>query len=186
MTRFSELLIRLSSGWITLAALLLFSSFIVFVLPQQSERMTAAVGSSASPDLSIWYTPQDLYRMAADYGATGRSAYVRIRLSFDLVWPLVYALFLTTAISWVFSRRLGARESLRRLNLLPLAGLGFDYLENAATSIVMLRYPDQTPLIDPIAPVFTLLKWGFIASAFIALGVGLIAAVLSLKLPRDR
>ena len=33
-------------------------------------------------------------------------------------------------------------------------GIGFDYLEYISTSVVMLRYPLRTPLVDVLAPTF--------------------------------
>jgi hypothetical protein len=55
-------------------------------------------------------------------------------------------------------------------------GAAFDYLENLSTSLVMIRYPDRTPIIDILAPVFTLVKWVFVAGSFVlllaAIGVG--------------
>jgi flagellar biogenesis protein FliO len=40
----------------------------------------------------------------------------------------------------------------------------------------MIRYPDRTPIIDILAPVFTLVKWVFVAGSFVlllaAIGVG--------------
>ena len=42
------------------------------------------------------YSTSDLYEMAQSYGADGRGLYVKARFTFDLVWPLVYTLFLVT------------------------------------------------------------------------------------------
>jgi hypothetical protein len=54
----------------------------------------------------------------------------------------------------------------------------FDLLENTATSLVMGRYPAQTPVIDWLAPVFTLVKWVFVNGSFILLFVAVIIAVM--------
>ncbi len=171
--RVSDRLRRASTGWVALAALLIFLLFTALVLPQQATQAEQETGSSASPDTSFFYTPADLYRMAESYGAEGRQAYVRARFTFDLVWPLVYAFFLVTAISWVF-RAFGPDSRWQLANLVPLLGALFDYLENLSTSLVMLRYPAQTPLVDLLAPVFTALKWAALGVSF-ALLVGGIA-----------
>ena len=60
-----------------------------------------------------------------------------------------------------------------RLNLLPVLGLLFDYLENGATSIVMARYPDLTPILPQLAGVITALKWFFVGGSFVVLVLGL-------------
>jgi hypothetical protein len=59
----------------------------------------------------------------------------------------------------------------------PLVGALFDYLENSAASLVMLRFPIKTPVVDLMAPVFTLLKWLFIGASFGLLVWGLLVLV---------
>ena len=115
--------------------------------------------------------------MAEAYGEEGRQAYIRARFTFDLVWPLVYAFFLTASIRWVFGRAFAPVSRWQCANLAPLLGALFDYLENLATSLVMLRYPQQTAVVDVLAPVFTLLKWGFLGVSFILLCAGLVTAI---------
>ena len=104
-----------------------------------------------------------------------RSAYVRARFTFDLIWPLVYTFFLATAISWLF--RGASAALLHRLNLVPIFGAVFDYLENISTSLVMLRYPQPTPFVDQLAPFLTLVKWILVYGSFAVLlaGVGVAA-----------
>jgi hypothetical protein len=115
--------------------------------------------------------------MAESYGERGRQAYVRARFTFDLIWPLVYTLFLATAISWAFGRAFAPDSRWQRANLAPLLGALFDYLENLSTSLVMLRYPDQTVVVDALAPVFTALKWSLLGASFILLFGGIVAAI---------
>jgi hypothetical protein len=50
----------------------------------------------------------------------------------------------------------------------------FDYLENLSTSLVMFRYPEQTPGVDSVAAVFTFLKWFFVAGSFVLLLAGVV------------
>jgi hypothetical protein len=52
-------------------------------------------------------------------------------------------------------------------------GALFDYLENLSTSLVMLRYPDHTAVVDALAPIFTLVKWIFVGGSFALLFIGL-------------
>ena len=175
--RISDWLHRVSTGWVALSMLLFFLLFSALVLPQQATKAEQETGSSDSPDMSLFYSPGDLYRIAESYGEQGRQAYVRARFTFDLVWPLVYTLFLATSISWVFGRTFAPDSPWQRANLAPLLGALFDYLENLSTSLVMLRYPDQTGVVDLLAPVFTALKWGLLAASFFLLFGGIVLAV---------
>lgn len=175
MQGFSTLLLKISKGWVALVVLVGFLLFTALVLPAQSSRSGA--GEAGSPDTSFLYTPTELYRMAEAYGRAGREAYVEARFTFDAVWPLVYTVFLAVAISWVFGRTLPAASRWRLLNLLPVAGALFDYLENLATSLVMLRYPERTPVVDLLAPVLTLVKWVLVAGSFVVLLAGVVVGV---------
>jgi hypothetical protein len=127
--------------------------------------------------MSFIYTSDDLYQLAQEYGEAGRSAYIQARFSFDLIWPVVYMLFLTTAMSWLFARVFKPGSPWQLANLVPLFGMIFDYLENISTSLVMARYPDPTAVVDLLAPIFTLVKWLFVGGSFVLLLSGLIVGI---------
>lgn len=172
LARVSERLIGFSKGWVALAALIIFLLFTALVLPGQAAGSAERTGGARQPDTSLFYTPADLYDMAEAFGPDGRQAYIQARATFDVAWPVVYGLFLVTAISWLAGRAFpltGRAASGRRLNLAPLLGVGFDYLENLATSLVMARYPAPTPVIDLLAGPFTLVKWIFVGGSFVVL-----------------
>ena len=173
----SRWLYHVSTGWVALAALIVFALFTALVLPAQSAPSDALASEGAedvgSPDLSLWYAPADLYRMAEAYGSQGRQDYIRARFSFDVAWPLVYGVFLVTAISWLYARAFATDSLFRWANLAPVLGVLLDFAENVSSSLVMARYPSRTPGIDVLAPVFTLLKWVFVGGSFVLLVVGL-------------
>jgi uncharacterized membrane protein len=166
----STKLYQLSSGSLTILALVIFALVVAFVLPQQAKQAESVSGGAGSPDMSFFYSSTDLYNMAEAYGVDGRAAYVRARFTFDLIFPLSYLFFLATSISWVMKRAVPNSNSLwRLLNLFPVFGVLFDYLENISTSIVMVNYPQQTFLFDTLAPIFTLVKWFFVNGSFVIL-----------------
>lgn len=173
--RLSDWLYRVTSGLVALAALVIFILFSTLVLPTQS---SASDANQQSPDLSVYYTAGDLYAMADEYGETGRDEYVRARFTFDLVWPLVYTFTLTTGITWLAGRAFQDASTWRYLNLLPLIGMAFDYLENLSTSLVMIRYPQNTPPVAALAGVFTSLKWITLAASFVFLIASLVVLLV--------
>jgi len=168
---------RLSSGWVTLLGLLIFVVFSITVLPSQSAQADRSTGQTGIPDLSFYYSVEQLYEMAEGYGAEGRSAYIRARFTFDLIWPLVYGFFLVTSMSWLSGKVLQEGSRWEMANLLPLAGVLFDYLENISTSLVMLRYPQDTWLAANLAGFFTALKWVSIGASFVFLVIFLVRAI---------
>lgn len=171
---------KVSNTWIAAGALLIFALFSIFILPGQAEKSEDYSDASGSPDLSFYYTPDFLYDLAESYGEQGRSEYVRARFTFDIIWPLIYFFFLTTAISWVFSRVFKPDSRVRPANLLPLFAILFDLLENISTSLVMYQFPARTPLIAWFAPIFTSTKWLLVAASILALISGCIYGIWKL------
>jgi hypothetical protein len=178
MTRISDWLYRISTGWVSLVALGVFLIFTILVLPRQTASAEQNNAGAGTPDLSFYYSSAELYRMAEAYGEQGRQAYLQARWTFDLLWPIVYAAFLSTAISWLFKPRLPLGSKWRIANLVPLIGMLFDYLENISTSLVMLRYPQPCPVGAVFAPIFTPLKWISVGGSFILLLIGIAARLL--------
>ena len=173
MTKISEWLHRISTGRATLICLVIFLLFTALVLPGQSALAEETSGGTGSPDTSFFYTTADLYRMAESYGETGRAAYIYARFTFDLIFPLVYTAFLATAISWLFRRGFPAGSRWQLANLAPIFGAIFDYLENISAALVMGRYPALTPMVDALAPLFSVIKWIFVIGSFALLVIGL-------------
>ena len=158
-------------------ALVVFLLFAGLVLPGQAASAETYSGNAGSPDLSFYYSTQDLYHMAEVYGEQGRGAYIRARFTFDLIWPLVYTFFLCTAISWVYDRAFTADSLWRGANLVPVLAMLFDYLENLSASLVMLRYPHPTIVVDSLVPLFTMLKWVLVVGSVGLLFTGAAIAV---------
>ena len=175
--RLSERIHRVSKGWVALSALVIFLLFTALVLPGQASKTEADTGAAGSPDTSFYYTADDLYKMAEAYGKEGGKAYVRARFTFDLVWPLVYTMFLSTGISWVYHRAFAPTSPWQRANMAPILGALFDYLENISTSVVMARYPSPTAVVDTLAAIFTMIKWIFVNGSFALLLIGIAVGV---------
>ena len=165
------------AGWVAIAATVAFVLFVALVLPAQPQIETVDGAEVSSPDLSLWYTAEQLYETAEAYGPEGRDAYVRARITFDVLWPLVYVAFLATTLSWVYRARGDTSGFWRRANLLPVAAGLLDYAENVCTATVMFRYPLQTPLLDSLAAVFTVSKWLALTASFGALLVGVVSVL---------
>ncbi len=174
MNRFSDWLIRSSKGWLVIFSIIVFLLFMAFVLPSQSAKAEQYAQGSGSPDTSFYYSPEQLFTMAEVYGAEGRQAYVQARFSFDLVFPMVYGLFLVTTISWLVGNGVDLASRWRNLTLVPILGVIFDLLENTFTSLVMLGYPGRRLIAAQLASVFTLLKWIFVYGSFFVLVIVLI------------
>jgi hypothetical protein len=165
---------KTSSTKLTLLVFLVFFLFTALVLPAQNQK-SSQVSGERSPDLSLFYDAAALLQMADSYGPSGRMAYVQARITFDVLWPVVYGVFLCVSLSWVLKRLLPDDHPWRLLNLLPCAAVLFDYLENLSAGVVMQSYPESPLWALYSAPVFTPIKWLFVGGCFVLLCVVLIA-----------
>lgn len=183
--KLSDWLHKISNGWLVLLALGIGILFSITVLPKQATQADKISKGADTPDLSFYYSVDALYQMAETYGDEGRSEYIHARFTFDLLWPIVYTLFLVTSISWLTKRGFPSSSIWQRVNLIPVWAMILDYLENISTSIVMFRYPTRTPGVDFLAPIFTATKWIFVGGSFAVLFIGIGAWIFSsLKKPR--
>lgn len=174
MLQLSKWLRKISTGYIALIALVVFIAFTATVLPAQSVKAAETANGADSPDGSFFYSADDLYQSAETFGEAGREAYIRARWSFDVVWPFIYTIFLTTNISWVFHHAFPKESKLQLANLVPVIGMGFDFLENTATTIVMAQFPVTSPVAVHLAPIFTPIKWVFVNGSFVVLLIGIV------------
>ncbi|NSW53845.1 MAG: hypothetical protein HPY85_15195 [Anaerolineae bacterium] len=180
MKSISQWLYQISSGWLALVGLLVFAAFIAFILPEQARSAAQAANGAEAPDGRFFYTPRELYQTAETFGPDGRSAYILARWTFDVAWPLAYTLFLGTGISWLL-KRAAIGNGWKYLNLVPLTGMVFDFLENTAVTVVMARFPQTSPVFAALAAVFTPLKWLFVNGSFVILLGAIIVGLLSRK-----
>jgi hypothetical protein len=173
LNKISTWLFKISTGWVTFTALFIFVLFSMLVLPSQSSQADKISGETGSPDMSFFYSSQNLFEMAEAYGEQGRTDYIRARFTFDLIWPLVYGIFLSTSISWLIKRADLSKTTLGLLNLVPVFGVLFDYFENITTSWVMFRFPQPALFPAMLAPFLTATKWILVGGSFCILIFGL-------------
>jgi hypothetical protein len=169
--KISKWFYRISTNQVALISTIAFLLFSILVLPGQSVKAAAYSSGVGTPDTALIYSTANLNHMAEVFGEQGRQAYIRARFTFDLAFPIIYAFFLITASSWVLAQVLPADSPWRKLNLLPLAAMLFDLLENICASLVMAAYPAAHPLAALLAVMFTPLKWIFLFSSFILLWI---------------
>jgi hypothetical protein len=159
-----------------LIALLIFTIFTATILPSEALRGVEA-GLTQSIDTSILYSVEDLYSIISGYSREVRLAYIYQRFTFDLIWPLVYGLFIVVTTLYLL-----IKIKIKRLNYLiyfPLAAVGFDFLENISVSILMFIYPVRINALALLASIFTTLKWITLSYSFIQIIILLIVLLIT-------
>jgi hypothetical protein len=163
-----------------LIALLIFAVFTATILPSEAIRGVEA-GLTESIDTSILYSVEDLYSIIDGYSRQVRLAYIYQRFTFDLIWPIVYGLFiLVTTLYLLIKINL---KNLIRLIYFPLAAVMFDFLENISVSILMFIYPFRINALAMLASIFTTLKWITLSYSFIQIII-LIVVLIIIKIKK--
>lgn len=171
----SDRIISITSGRTVLAALagIMVTGFLVNGRPFGIAELKSITGGVGILDMEVYYTPEQAYAFLTAMGEAGRAFELTHIVPLDLLVPLFYGLFLSTFISWLLHRWLPKASPWHRLNVIPVIGALFDYLENLGIIAMLFAWPMEMYSIAQITMAATLLKFGFSALA----GVVIIAAL---------
>ncbi len=172
----TSLLEQMANWKVILVVFLVTAAFILFIFPGRTNEIRADSGL-ANPilDARFSYTPDVAYSLMKALKSEGRQVYVVTTASEDLVFPLVYNLFLALCLIAVIRAAFptsfqakpgkpGGRKAVFNLNTLarlPLLVLACDYAENACLIVLMLSFPLRLNWLVRLASLFTSLKWSF-------------------------
>ncbi len=166
---------KISTGPLAIVSTVIFVLFITTILPGQKAKMDTYAGEVGTIDLSFFPLPDQVYTMAEAYGEDGRHKYIITRASLDIVWPLAYAFFMVSVITFCVRHIHGSDSKLVHFNLAAVAVLLFDFAENGLAAVVMAAYPDRFDWLVYIMATVTATKWIMMAVASLALFYGIIA-----------
>ena len=150
--------------------------FVIFFyadVPFGLSKIKPYAGNTSILDVETYYTAAQAYQRLDLFGEGGRAAYQKILMG-DLIYPALLGIFLSVTISLVLRRVLPARSRWHNLNLLPIANLALDYLENILLIILLATFPTHLDGLAMLAGWATLTKHIFGVLSFLTLGVGLI------------
>lgn len=177
LTTLSHTLQKYAKGWLILILFALELLFNALILPRTQARLVAESGGTGPIDLQFFYTPEKVYEMIASYGEAGRAAYRTFELTGDIIYPIVYTLFFSLLITWLFQRGFAADSAAQRLNVVPFGALLFDLLENLSIVLMLSSYPSTLTIVAWLATIFTMIKWVFAGVSIVLLLVGFVMAL---------
>jgi len=176
LTNLSNTLRKYTNGWLVLVFLAGEIFFNAVVLPGQQAKIESHPGASGPIDLQFFYTPDKVYGMIASYGDEIRTSYRTFELTGDIIYPIVYTLFFSLAITWLFKRGFASDSKMHKYNVVPFGAWLFDLLENIGIVTMLSVYPSTPPGVAWISTVFTIIKWLFAVESIGLLLVGLFMA----------
>lgn len=100
--------------------------------------------------------PDRAHRVLALLGPDGRHQYAVLLATFDVLFPLIAALFFR---AWLIGR---ARS-------LPWAALALDYAENIACGVLLATFPNESAAVASLAGALTAAKFVAYAACLVAL-----------------
>jgi hypothetical protein len=175
--KLSTALRKYANGWLVLLFLAGEVFFNAVILPAQQANIEAASGGTGPIDLLFFYTPEKVYGMIAAYGDQARASYRLFELTGDILYPIVYTLFFSLAITWLFQRGFTSTSPMQKYNVVPFGGWFFDLLENLGIVAMLSVYPATPALLAWGSAVFTLIKWIFAIASGVLLLIGLGMAI---------
>jgi len=179
LTNLSNMLRKYVNGWLVLVFLAGEIFFNAVVMPGQQARIEAGSGGTGPIDLQLFYTPEKVYGMIASYSTEVRASYRIFELTGDIIYPIVYTLFFSLAITWLFQRGFTSDSPMHKYNVVPFGGWLFDLLENLGIVAMLSVYPSTPALLAWASTIFTLVKWLFAGASAVFLLIGLVKALMN-------
>ncbi len=169
-----------ANGWRVLILLITDAVMMGYIMPLASGILQFVANNHIMPlDLMFFYTPAQAFDMLEKYTAAGRSLYIKIELTADIIYPIIYTLFYGLLLSWLFQRGFKPDSPIQKYNVLPVGAWFFDLLENVGIVSLLAIYPSQPAALAVLTMIFGSLKWLF-AFASIALALfGLVRAAMN-------
>lgn len=176
LNRLSNMLYKAAKGWLMFVLFLLDGLFMGLILPA-GEKLIKSETAPGPLDLRFFSTPEITYSMVSAYGDYGRAFYRNFELTVDILYPIVYTLFVSLIISWLFQRGFEAGSKMQKLNATPFGAWAFDLLENLGIVTMLSVYPATPALLAWVTTVLTMVKWMFVGASMVLMVVGIAAAL---------
>jgi hypothetical protein len=139
--------------------LFIISSTLINGKPFGLAQLQEITGGVSIPDMEMFgYSPQHAYDILTAQGEAGRAFYLHKIIPQDFLFPLLYALFYATALTYLAQRLFPADHPLQNIGLFGLcAGLA-DWAENLCLLGLLLNFPQRLDALARAASIFTVAK----------------------------
>lgn len=177
LARLSDTLKKYAKNWLILVFFVPEVLFYTVIMPGLKARLEAVSGGTGPIDLQFFYTPERVYSMIASYGGAGRAMYRMFELTGDIIYPIIYTIFFSLLITWLFQRGFAANSKMQRLNIIPFVVWLFDLLENMTIAAMLSLYPATITIFAWLATIFTMIKWSLAVVSTVLVLIGLVMAL---------
>jgi hypothetical protein len=169
-----------ATGWRVIILLIADALTMGYIMPLASGILAFVANNHVSPlDLMFFYTPTKAFEMIDKYGQAGRALYLKIELTADIIYPIVYTLFYGLLISWLFQRAFRPDSKMQKWNVMPVGAWFFDLLENVGIVSMLAMYPLKLALLAWFTMIVGSIKWAFAFASIALVLVGLVKATMN-------
>jgi hypothetical protein len=169
-----------TTGWRVIILLVADAFMMGYIMPLAGGLLAFAANASVLPlDLMFFYTPDQAFAMIEKYGEAGRDLYMKIELTADIIYPIVYTLFYGLLLSWLFQRGFKPDSPMQRYNVVIVGALIFDLLENIGIVSLLSLYPSKPDALAWLTMVFGSLKWLSFGVTIVLVLAGLLRAAMN-------
>ena len=147
---------------IVIVSTIIFILFMAIVLPHMNELTEEFAQGLGSIDTGFVYNLDEFASIRDGYGEFGRSEYIRIRWTYDVLWPFVYTFFIGSATLLITKK---FKFSYKFVYVI-LFGMHFDFLENSLATIYMFFYESELTLLVYLLMIASSIKWILIMGSF--------------------
>jgi hypothetical protein len=153
------------------------------VMNYGSNTINELAGKTITPfDLHFSYTSEQARTLLTELGEKGRTFYALFELSADVVYPVVYTLFMCSLIGFGWKKVILAQPPRPWVLLVPSTTFIFDVLENLGIVLFLTMYPTISDSIVAWVSLCTSLKWiSAVVVAVVAI-VGLLRRLLERRI----
>jgi hypothetical protein len=169
-----------ATSWRVLLLLIADVLMMGYIMPLAAGILAFAANNHVTPlDLMFFYTPAQAFAMIDKYGEAGRAIYLKIELTADIIYPIVYTLFYALLISWLFQRAFRPDSNMQKWNAMPVGAWLFDLLENVGIVSMLSVYPSKPALLAWLTMILGSIKWAFAFASVALVLVGLVKATMN-------
>jgi len=120
--------------------------------------MSYANGMKILDLMPTGYSADYAKRLFDELGVAGRDYYLFRQIPLDMIYPFLYAVTYSLLLTYLFKKSFNPESKLLFLNIIPLFGGFFDYLENIGIIIMLASYPNFSVLLANVTNLFSLFK----------------------------
>ena len=180
LKRLSQKFHAWTTGWRVILLLIADALMMGYIMPLAGGLLAFAANASVLPlDLMFFYSPDQAFAMIEKYGEAGRDLYMKIELTADVIYPIIYTLFYGLLLSWLFQRGFKPDSRMQEYNVMPVGAWFFDLLENIGIISLLSIYPSQPAPLAWLTMIFGTFKWLSFAITILLVLVGLVRAALN-------